>query len=180
VHDAQLRRLEGHRERSQKGPDVLGLVGAGLARRERHVGLAVVPTVGAPPAQEPSVAFLRVAGEQVALVIAEDDLRDAPFDQALDEQDDRHAVRPTIDQIAYEDDGALDRAACDVAAEASKQRAEGIDLAMNVADDVDAIGEKRVNEAPVDHGCKWSVGPPFKPCDLGLRAAVGGARLATS
>jgi hypothetical protein len=90
-------------------------------------------------------------------MVAEHDLRDAGLDELLHEEDDRDAVRTPIDQVAYEDKRAIDRAARDIAAEASEQRAEGIDLAVNVSDDIDAIGEEGTYETRAGHRSTYQV-----------------------
>ena len=84
-------------------------------------------------------------------MVAQDDLRRARLDEVLHQRHDRDAVGPTVDEIAHEDDRAIYPAALGVTPEAEQERAKRVDLAVHVADDVDAVGEKRSDEGPT-HG----------------------------
>jgi hypothetical protein len=80
-------------------------------------------------------------------VIAEDTLRPARFNQTGNEIDDCRAIRSTVCQIAHKDQSsALGMLTNPVVAQMSQQRPQRVDLAVNIAHDVETTVEKGLEE----------------------------------
>jgi hypothetical protein len=103
-------------------------------------------------AEEPGVAVLLLAAQQVQLVVPQHALGAPGLDKPTHQGDDRGAVRAPVGQVAEEDQPPpLGMPPPLVVAEPGEQRPDGFDLPMNVGHDVEWTIEEGLHEAKLGH-----------------------------
>jgi hypothetical protein len=134
MDDAQIRSLKRERQSRKELQDV--------ATRSFHCGavreFAPGLLLGVRGIQEPAVSGLVGSTQDVEFVVAEDAEGILPVHEVADAFDDGRAIGAAIAEVADEDQFAvLGVIAVAVVAEAIHQGSEGVDLSVDVADDVD-------------------------------------------
>jgi hypothetical protein len=89
-------------------------------------------------------------------MIAEDGLRDTHAHEPLDERHDGDAVRAPVDEIADEDEWPRGGALLRVDTQSVQEREQRLDLAMNIADDVDRTRDEGLYQSR--HGVDGNTG----------------------
>lgn len=104
--------------------------------------------------------------QDIQVMVAQNALCPARFNEALNEMDDCRAVGATVGQITYENQSTtigMDAIIC--VAQVPQQRTQGIDLTVNIANDVERSVEKGLDERFVQDS------PPCR-CSPSHRARV--------
>jgi hypothetical protein len=106
-------------------------------------------------AEEPGVAVLPLALQEVQLVVAQDALGQPPADQPRHQPDDGRAVGAAVGQVAEEHQAAPFGVGAAAVAELAEQGAEGVDLAVDVGHHVHRPVEQGLDEGVADHGQRF-------------------------
>jgi hypothetical protein len=131
MDDSQVVTLQGEWQCAKEGEDLLPDCFVGKNLRNDDTTFLVFF------AKEPTAVVLAMAEQDVQIVVAKDALRPACCDETLDKIDDCWTIWATVGQIADEDESAAIGMLPVVAvAKMSEQRAQRLDFAMNITNDV--------------------------------------------
>jgi len=110
------------------------------------------------------IAVLAFATQQIEFVVARHELCPPRFDESLHEADDAGTVGAAVAQVADEHESPVTMVpAFGVVAETSEQRAQRLELAMDVPDDIEGSIEERLDESAHD-ASSCSSAAQWRPC----------------
>jgi hypothetical protein len=145
VDHLQIVAAQGQRQGAEPGAEE-GPIGRIGGPRGEGVVVAVDPgAVGL--AEEPAIALLGLAAEQVELVVAGHRHRQPGVGEVGEELHHANAVGATIDQIAHKDERPLGPPPLGVHPQAAEQGQQGFELAVDIADEVEGAVGQAINEA---------------------------------